>query len=349
MKDQIRNGSLVLGMALAILLTLVTGALSAPAQPVAKTNIAPSSKTIVQKPSDEIKARLDKGYSLLSQGSPSTALKEFNKVLETDKHNARAMVGVAYCHGTQGNWGLACNEMEEACLYNPRNTFALINYLDASCRQGRLNRAIMVLKRLFNSNDKAAAPLSKRAAQYIVEVDYWQAQWFARRAHDLDPKAFPSSEIRPNPLRIKTNSTFSQQETPEEQLSEDQNTIPSEETRDTNGNPGLYTNTDMDFNYGSPLNNGGDYQNNPYGGFGDNSPPFSNPFSSYGGLYMNPSINGMSNIFGGINPMGPSYGNMNVPNNILNTPFDGGNLPYRSYPLGNGLNYVPPYSGPLNY
>jgi hypothetical protein len=275
-------------------------------------------KTAVLEPSTPLSEANSRGYALLADHQPLEALKEFNKALEIEKHNCRAMVGVALSHGAQGQWILAYNELETATLWNSHNSFAILNYLDCAVRVDRLNKALPVVKRLLGSNDTSTAETCQQVAEFLVEKDHWSAQWFAQRANALDPKAYPNASISAKPLKITVSKLA------EPQTGGQNNTsTPNQGNANSNSYNDQYNGYDPSYQYPGADQYGGygQYYGNPLGGYGQG---YGYPMGGYGQSFGSP------------------YGNMQ------SMPYDGSYLPYQSYPLGNGLNYVPPYNGPLN-
>lgn len=299
MKKRIQLINVAFGLVVCMTPIICTGVRCASAPNVASAMPAKGSGILDQKRApqqtlDPISQAIRSGYALLKDDKASEALDVFRGVLEIDKHNCNAMVGIALSHGSQGEWILACNELEEASLWNPRNPYALLTFLDVSHKQDRLNAAVLVVRRLCNGSDSGTADICQKVAEYLVEIDHWAAQWFAQRAHAINPKAYPSPDIYAKPLHLNLENT-------------------------------TYIGPD----------------------FTDLYPP-SIPipritFSTFGDPAKNP--------YNRINMFGSSYGYgqtwQNVYGNIVTTPFDGSNLVYDSYPIGNGITYVPPYSGPI--
>jgi len=263
-----------------------------PPKPAVTTTQGSNTSTVkAPGPFDEL---LAEGFMRLQNGQPLEAIIVFNKVLETDKHNGRAMVGIALSHGSQGQWVLACNELEDAALWNPGNEYALLTYLDCSSQLHTLYRSLPIARRLCSTNDKGTAALCRKVAVLLVERDYWSAQWFAERAHLLNPKAFPSESVSPKPLKVITKKKFSKS-SGQDNYSIDENTIPGDYGPNNYPNlPNYWGNN----NYGSSPNPY--YQpNGYYQGFG-----YGTPFNQQ---YGNPQMNGMGYPNYGNQQNGPVY------------------------------------------
>ncbi|HEY3299105.1 MAG TPA: hypothetical protein VGK34_10675 [Armatimonadota bacterium] len=256
-----------LGLFAIVLLAFSELACHGAAPPTGPKNV-PTAASIAQPASIRISDGNRLGYSLLSKSNYSAAMVEFTKVLQIDTHNARAMIGVAYCFGGNGQWATALSQAEDAILYNPRNTFALLSYLDISSRLDRLKDGLAMVRTRFNTSNKSAAPVAWTLAQNIVEVDYWSAQWFAQKAHELDPVAYPSIEIHPRPLIVHITPLPPVEEitvsTPEEAATTaEAEQVPVE---DVGGTQGYMPNIPA----------------RPAPAYGGRTTPFTSPFNNYG-------------------------------------------------------------------
>jgi len=312
------------GLLVFLLLLLQVCAWSVQTQGVSQANNAAVNQVRAQA-SQSVRDGLARGNSLLSKGEPAVALMEYNHVLDIDKYNVEAMVGVARCYASQGQWVIACSELEDASMYHPESSLALVNYLYFSNRLGKLDSAILVVKRLFNTTDRAAAEPAERVAQYIVEIDYTSAQWFALKAHLLDPKAFPDASVvaKPVAIHIAPPAPVESPALEESQANAGANTAASQE----NNNPENGNN-----NYGVPPAAAGS-QPGVYG-FGFNLQPFTNAF----GGYQNPFPLTLNIVprSGGWNALNTDFGNGFY--------YQGGPSP-GGYSTGNNLMYAPPYVG----
>lgn len=167
----------------------------------------PSMTTGIESPAgspDPIRASLSDAARYLTLGQFDDALHAFRSVLGIDGTNLEAMLGVALCHDRQGHLKLAVAEFKDALLRHRESATAAMGYIDIARRSGRIGEAKTIVKQLFRPNPSDAALAHRRIAEWLVGKDYWYAQYFAQRAHALDPVKYPTAKIEGRGTPMKT-------------------------------------------------------------------------------------------------------------------------------------------------
>jgi tetratricopeptide (TPR) repeat protein len=151
---------------------------------------------------DDLELRLKYADALMQNKNYKEALAEYRKVRDKDKNNSHAILGTAYCYDAQGDTSLALAECKSACDRNFDDPDTVLTYIIFANKHGKLGDSLPALHTLAKFQPIKAAPCYWMIAAWMVEKDYWKAQPYAKEAHNLDPKAFPSDGITAKPLDI---------------------------------------------------------------------------------------------------------------------------------------------------
>lgn len=83
-----------------------------------------SNEIIQEREVSEIEQYLQKGKSFMESKNITAAINEYNKVLEIDPDNETALVSIAICHMTRGDWENAIEPCNKAIKINPGQAVA---------------------------------------------------------------------------------------------------------------------------------------------------------------------------------------------------------------------------------
>ena len=130
------------------------------------------------------------GYRLLREKRLKEAEEEFNKILQIDKKNIYALVGMGDSKRSGRNFNAAVDFYQNALSIDPLNKFALIGIADAYRGLNRFNDAIKIWEEYlaYNENEFDIAIITRLADTYRKKGLLKNALEWYDKAYSIDKK-----------------------------------------------------------------------------------------------------------------------------------------------------------------
>ena len=101
---------------------------------------------------DYIEAALNYGYSFYRQGKYQEAIKEYQKVLETNNGDVFFYIALAECHKSLNEYEKAIIIYEQGLKNYPKSTIIYLNLINTLQHQGKIKEAISIVNKAYKLN-----------------------------------------------------------------------------------------------------------------------------------------------------------------------------------------------------